>query len=135
MEHREVTRIPAVFTEFAKRQRMYTSPPSYSNDGSAMDVAPTATMVDDDLEAWARGAQGGDLAMMFRYSPSPGAPDNRQPVSMSETDTLVHRPAAEQPNMSIYTPIMMSGDKPNSTSSIFCRDTVLNPNADQIILW
>jgi hypothetical protein len=34
-----------------------------------------------------------------------------------------------------YRPVLMNGNTPNSTSSIFCRNTVCNPDADQIILW
>ncbi|TFJ85270.1 hypothetical protein NSK_003693 [Nannochloropsis salina CCMP1776] len=34
----------------------------------------------------------------------------------------------------IYRPLLMTGTTPNSTSSIFCRNTACNPHADQIIL-
>ncbi len=35
---------------------------------------------------------------------------------------------------SVYRPLLMTGTTPNSTSSIFCRNTACNPDADQIIL-
>lgn len=99
-----------------------------------------ASAVDEDLRAWAQRAATGDLRGSFLFSPqqaptSAGGAAGAGAAAMSETDAIVHRPATERPDMSIYRPIMMTGATPNSTSSIFCRDTVLNPNADHIILW
>lgn len=70
-------------------------------------------------------AQQGKAAAPGQHS----LPPTQQPAATGRaatTDDVV---------ASTYRPVLMTGTTPNSTSSIFCRNTVCNPDADQIILW
>ena len=65
---------------------------------------------------------------------SPSTTAAGRPLPNTTTSSTSSSKTTDDVLTSVYRPLLMTGNTPNSTSSIFCRNTACNPNADQIIL-
>lgn len=93
---------------------------------SSTEPQPAAAAAAAARAASAASAASASAAMPKQPLPQQQPPQQQPKPRAVTTDDMV---------ASTYRPVLMTGTTPNSTSSIFCRNTVCNPDADQIILW